>query len=244
MWLGHDPLSRILLVIAVSLAAAAIIQVARYGNELRGILRCLAKADRRVLLLSVLWVAVYVCFLFFWVPANQHYRNFYSAPIVLLLGVILAPAAQLISIRRYRALLVVGALALLNFVFLILPLSHEENMPTLAFAHEMRQFWPPGTVVYYQNYFANVNNWNMRYFNPQTEWRQVPADALPVADPELHAIYASGGTVWFDTSLLDLPQWRTPAFELWLRQHTRPNSLHEIPQKGWHVGFLQIFPAR
>jgi hypothetical protein len=240
--LGHDLLSHILLGVSALLVAAAAVQFVRYKDELRGIVQSFAKADRRLLLLTVLWIAVYVGFLFFWVPANQHYRNFYAAPIILFLGVTLAPAVRLISIRRYRAVLVLGAFALVNFVLLILPLSREQNTPILAFAHAMRQFWPRGTVVYSQAYFANLNNWSMRYFNPQTNWRLLEPDSLP-ADSELQAIYASGGTVWIDTTLLELPQWHTPVFESWLRQHTRPDSLHQSTQ-GWHVGFVQIFPAR
>ncbi len=243
--LGHDLFSRILLSLATMLAGASVFQLARHRDELRSAFASFARADRRLLLLTILWIAVYLGFLFFWVPANQHYRPFYAAPIILLAAVIVAPAARIVTVRRrYSAALLVGAFALLNLALLILPLSREENTPTLAFAHQMTQFWPRGTVVFYQNYIANVNNWNMRYFNPQTDWRKVEPGTLPVSDSELRTIYNSGGTAWFDTSLLELPQWRTPPFEAWLQQHTRPGSLHEIPSKGWDIRFLQIFPPR
>ena len=242
--LGHDLFSRALLALALLLAALGIVQSLRYPHELRGFARSLAHADRKLLIFALIWIAMYVGFLFFWVPANQHYRPFYAAPIFLLAGVMLAPCERLVSKRRYRAVLLVAAFALVNFALLILPLSREENVPTQAFAHQIRPLWPPGTVIYYENYITNLNNWTMRYFNPQTQWRQVGPGAIPVSDPELQTIYRAGGTVWFDTSLADLPEWKTPAFESWLRAHTRPGSIHPIPRAGWHVYFVQIFPGQ
>lgn len=242
--LGSDLLSRVLLTLSLLLAVAGILQVARHPDELQQAIRAMRHFDRRVAFLLGLWIVMYVGFLFFWVPENQHYRPFYAAPIFLLAGALWSSYERLKDTsRRYRAALLVGSYALLNLSLLILPISREQNIPTLAFSSQIRPAWPPGTVIYYKDYITTLSNWTMRYFNPQTRWRQVAPATIPVSDPELESVYRAGGTVWFDTTLADLPQWNEPAFSSWLSQHTRPGSLHRLPKTGWNVYFLQIFPA-
>jgi len=237
-------LPRIFLALAILLAVAGMVQIIRYREDLSRTVGIFRDADRKLLLLAGLWVAVFLVFLFFWVPSNQHYRPFYAAPIFLLVAILWSPYERGKNMRRhYRATLLVAAYAFLNFSLLILPLSRERNTPTLVFAAQMRPLWPRGTVIYYGDYIHTISDWTMRYFNPQTTWREVSPGAIPVSDAELDRIYKSGGTVWLDTTLSDSQQWQAPGFDAWLRRHTHSDSVHSIPAHGWNVHFVQIFPA-
>ena len=236
-------LSKIGLGLAILLGVVSLLQIVRYRGDLATLVNAFRDADRVLLLLPALWIVTFVGFLFFWVPSNQHYRPFYSVPIFLLIAIYWSPYEHGRGTpRHYRAILLVAAYALLNFSLLILPLSRPKNTPTLVFAGQMRPLWPPGTVVYYADYIHTISDWTMRYFNAQTVWREANPGTIPVSDAELEIIYRSGGTVWFDTTLSDVEEWREPQFALWLRAHTHPDSLHAIPAHGWNVHFLQIFP--
>jgi hypothetical protein len=80
--------------------------------------------QKTVLLLSLLWVLVYVVFLFFWLPQNTFYRLFYLPALILLLGLLLASIQDKTSKPRTLAAFVI-AVALANFVFMIYPFSRE-----------------------------------------------------------------------------------------------------------------------
>ncbi|HVG34735.1 MAG TPA: hypothetical protein VM911_16825, partial [Pyrinomonadaceae bacterium] len=102
-----------------------------------------------VALLSALWILVYLVFLFIWMPQHTFYRLFYLPAIIILAGLVLsfyeaARAASTTAPRRrqYRLALLVAALTLANFLFLIYPYAHAEKFPPLAFALEMNREWP------------------------------------------------------------------------------------------------------
>ena len=64
-------------------------------------------------------------------------------------------------------------------------------------ATRMRPLWPSGTVVYYGEY--TVDDWFIRYFNPQTVWKPIEAQPSSFADSAAQDTEA-GKQVWVDTT--------------------------------------------
>jgi len=189
--------------------------------------------QQTVLLLSLLWAIVYVVFLFFWLPQNTFYRLFYLPALMLLLGLGLS------SLRRpgrFVAVLV-SAVVLANFLFLIYPFSHAEKYPPLAFALRLDREWRAGTVVYYGT--KNTDEELIRYFTPGTHWR--PLAAVDSLDQELAGIHISGGTAWFETTAIDQFA-STPEGARWLEIHARKDSWREVNDKAYKIRFVQVVP--
>jgi hypothetical protein len=182
--------------------------------------------QKTVLLLSLLWVFVYLVFLFFWLPQNTFYRLFYLPGLILLLGLLLAAAQNRIAKRRTLAAFVLAA-ALANFLFLIYPSSRVENYPPLAFALEMSRDWPAGTVIYYGA--PNADQALVRYFNPSTEWKLLRSETL-----------TPPGGAWLETTAIDQIS-ATAAGAEWLNQHARKESLRELNDRAYKIRFIQIY---
>jgi hypothetical protein len=99
-------------------------------KNLRAIKMRLETRQKTVLLLSLIWVAVYVAFLFFWLPQNTFYRLFYLPGLIIVFGL------ALVSIRNPRAeslalAAFVSVVVLANFLFLIYPSSWPAPHTTL-----------------------------------------------------------------------------------------------------------------
>jgi hypothetical protein len=110
-----------IVVLALCLIAALLIFVFKLVKNVKRVKLHLETRQKTVLLLSLLWTAVYVVFLFFWLPQNTFYRLFYLPALILLLGLALAPVKD--ESRTLAAFVV--AVALANFIFLIYPSSHQ-----------------------------------------------------------------------------------------------------------------------
>jgi hypothetical protein len=80
--------------------------------------------QKTVLLLALVWAFVYQVFLFFWLPQNTFYRLFYLPALILLFGLLLSATPHRIS--RILAVVVV-AVALANFLFMIYPFSRAPH---------------------------------------------------------------------------------------------------------------------
>jgi hypothetical protein len=196
----------------------------------------LESRQKTVLLLSLLWLTVYLVFLFFWLPQNTFYRLFYLPAIILLIGLTLSslkldPARS----RRFTAVFV-AAVALANFLFLIYPFSHVEKYPPLAFAQNMNREWVPGTTIYYNA--ENSDEGLVRYFNPSTRWRLLPK-AIDSLETELTEIYNNGGTAWLETTAIDRFS-STPAGVRWLETHLRKESWRELNDGAYKIRFAQV----
>ncbi|HEY2963048.1 MAG TPA: hypothetical protein VGJ37_11570 [Pyrinomonadaceae bacterium] len=193
-----------------------------------------ARFERRqkiVLWLAFLWLAVYLVFLFFWLPQNTFYRLFYLPSLVLLLGGALSLFSQTDSRRSFATACFVIAVGLANFLFLIYPFSHDEKYPPLAFALQMNREWPPGTVVYYA--VRNSDEALVRYFTPETVWKEVPSQ-FPAELPR-------GTTAWLETTAISQLS-QTPAGAQWLQAHARPESLRELNNGAYLIRFIQVMP--
>ena len=129
-------------VLIVCLVAAVLFLIAQTLLSLRRRTLRLEPRIKTILLLSLLWASVYVVFLFFWLPQNTFYRLFYLPALILLVGVVLSPFEKRALVRRFRLAVLVAAVALANFLFLIYPYSHVQKYPPLAFALEMNREWP------------------------------------------------------------------------------------------------------
>jgi hypothetical protein len=82
----------------------------------------LATRQKTVLLLALCWAAVYIVFLYFWLPQNTFYRLFYLPALILLFGIGLTSFERRTARPRLLALFV-AALVLANFLFLMYPFS-------------------------------------------------------------------------------------------------------------------------
>jgi hypothetical protein len=197
----------------------------------------LAPRQKTVLLLSLLWTAVYVAFLLFWLPQNTFYRLFYLPAIILLLGLALSSSRRKLSRPVGFAAVFVAAVALANFLFLIYPFSHVEKNPPLVLALEMNQKWPPGTVIYYR--FNNSDKALVQYFNPATTWRQLDGKLVDNLDADLAEVYHNGGAAWFETTLIDGFD-STPEGARWLETHARKETLKELNDGAYRIRFVQV----
>jgi hypothetical protein len=223
--------SLLVLLIFGTLRNAGNVLSTRWIKELR-----LESRQKTVLLLSLVWLTVYLVFLFFWLPQNTFYRLFYLPAIILLTGLGLSSFKyDTARSRRFTAIFVV-AVALANFLFLIYPFSRVEKYPPLAFALQMNREWPSSTVIYYGA--KNSDEGLVRYFNPSTRWKLLPKSVASL-DTELMEIYSSGGTAWLETTAIDRFA-STPEGTRWLETHAQKESWKELNDGAYKIRFVQM----
>jgi peptidoglycan/LPS O-acetylase OafA/YrhL len=188
--------------------------------------------------LALLWIAIYVAFLFFWLPHNTFYRLFYLPAIILLLGEILAAWSVSDSGKRsYRLALFVVLMALANFLFFIFPYSHAEKYPPLSAALEMNKVWQPGTIVFYGS--ENSDNNLFQYFNRASDWKPLPE--IAELEAQLSKTNDGGKEAWLESTAIDQLK-TTRAGEEWFARHAQPNTLHERRDRGYNIRFIKIVP--
>jgi hypothetical protein len=223
----------VLLVFAVLKNLGRILSL-RWIRELR-----LESQQSAVLLLSLLWSSVYLVFLYFWLPQNTFYRLFYLPALILLVGLGLSSFGKSPGSSRRFTAVVVLAIALANFLFLIYPFSRVQKYPPLSFALEMNHEWPPETVIYYGA--ENSDEGLVRYFNPGTRWKPLRPDSFQTLESALVETYSKGHTVWFETTAIDQFN-STPERARWLETHARKESLKEINDGAFRIRFVQVVP--
>jgi hypothetical protein len=164
----------------------------RYWDELRS---WRLRFDRTLpLLVSVVWLATYAVFLFFWLPSNTFYKLFCLPAIIVIIAHVLKGYE---GPRRNRVALFVATMAVANLAFYIFPYSRPDYNQAMRFAHRMARLWPHRTVVYYSDFI--VDDWYIRYFNPRTTWKQVdPAGGATRFADEANQDLNSGNEVWID----------------------------------------------
>jgi hypothetical protein len=174
---------------------------------------------RTLFAFSISWIATYAVFLFFWLPHNTFYKLFALPGIVLLMASCWKPGPNPI------ALPFVALIALSNLTFAIIPYSRASANEAVAFAFSLEQHFASGSTVYYSD--LNTDNWLVRYFNPQTKWRQVasPADA---------------GAGWLDTTAIDRFSRSDPA---WFEKRTRGSEWRELVNAKHRIRFVRLLPV-
>jgi hypothetical protein len=210
-------------------------------REIKLLFTTALKCDQRfrpLMLLAAVWIATYLAFLFFWLPHNTYYRLFYLPAILLLWGIVFAQHdAANRGKRRYSAALLTAAVAIFNLTFYIFPYSRVEANQPLTSALAMKPLWTEGAVIYYDVF--NTDDWTLKYFNPQTEWRKVKSEELSGLEDDLRNIYGSGGTAWVETTAIDLLMSMQRG---WLYNHTRGQSQYEWVSHRSRIRLFQIFP--
>jgi len=181
--------------------------------------------QKTVLLLALLWAALYLVFLLFWLPQNTFYRLFYLPALIIMLGLVLSAFPQVSYRHPWATALFVVAVGLANFLFLIYPFSHVDKNPPLEFALQINHEWPPGTVIYYGA--QNSDEALVRYFSPGTQWKPLPTELPPLAG------------AWIETTAIDQLS-ATPEGTRWLQAHTRPGSLRELNNGAYRIRFVAI----
>lgn len=187
----------------------------------------LSPRQKTVLLLALVWVAVYLVFLFFWLPQNTFYRLFYLPGLIVLLGLMLSAFPPTDHRRTFATALVTIAVGLANFLFLIYPFSHVEKYPPLEFALQMNCEWSPGTVIYYGA--RSSDEGLVRYFNRNTVWKLLPSQ------------YPAERNAWLETTAIDRLS-ATPEGTRWLQTHTRTGSLRALNNGAYRIRFVQVSP--
>jgi hypothetical protein len=173
----------------------------------------------------VSWIAVYVVFLFFWLPQNTFYRLFYLPPVILLL--------------RGRPRVLYAALCLLgawNYLFYIHPDSLVQANPLVVAGQTMRAVWKPGTWVYLGSF--NADNWTVFCFDPQVNFKNLDRRTLAA---EIEEFARAGRETWIDQSGIDLLS-SDPAGRQWLAEHTRPGFRRTFPDPKHRISFDRLFP--
>lgn len=229
-----------LAVVTALATLACVFRLLRHWKELKEALAATAASVSRfklLTILSALWIAPYVVFLFFFIPQNVFYRLFYLPAMILLIGSALATIESSPNhIRRYRAALFALALCLANFTFSQYPYTQVRANPPLDLALSLNKVWPTGTVVYFVS--PNTDGSLVRYFNPRTVWVQVaPAeftrqvDQLPPTTPG----------AWLETSLVDQLE-ATADGRAWLASHAVRRADCELVNSKFRIRFYQLKP--
>jgi hypothetical protein len=227
-------------VILFVLVAVLIVQVARNFGELKSFFSAAKRKDDRfqdLRKLCLVWIASFLVFQYFFVPQHTYYRLFYLPAILLWLGTYLVQYEALPQTkRRYRAALLVGAIALSNLIFYIAPLAQARNYPPVALALKLNQSWPPGTIVYFAS--RNSDNSLVRYFNPSAVLVEVTPQTL---EREVRNLPPGTQSVWMETSLVDVYE-ATPEGRRWLEAHTARHPEYEFVNDKYRLQFYRLKP--
>lgn len=228
--------------LAIAVCAFSYFVVKNFKKPQRKSLRALMSnaRTRPLLYMSMIWIAVYIAFLFFWLPQHTFYRLFYLPPAILLLGLFAAARYDFAVYRpTYRLALFTVVVGLANFLFSIYPYSYAEKVPQTRFALELANQWAAGTVIFYD--LENSDKSLVRYFTPSTNWMQLKSSNLKLLDDQLTEIYAQGSTAWLETTTIDRLA-STPEGAQWLAAHAKRDSHRELKDKGLRIEFLQVVP--
>lgn len=158
------------------------------------------------------WVAVYVAFLFFWMPQNTFYRLFYLAPLVMIL---LPHSTRVVG-------LLTTVMLLWNFAFLIYPESRVEFNAPLRFALEQHDHWPAGTPIVFERFHPDL--WTISYFNSQASW--IGLERPNVGELDRGLAYARGQNqpLWLEQTAYEAVEGSAEGRN-WLAEHERAGEL-------------------
>lgn len=192
---------------------------------------------KSVTILSALWIAPYVVFLFFFIPQNVFYRLFYLPAILLVAGALLtAIESEPNHTRRYRAALFAVAVFFANLTFSQYPYTQLRANPPLGLALSLKKVWPIGTVVYFAS--PNTDGLLVRYFNPGTVWIQVGSAEIT---RQLDQLPRAPRGAWLETTLVDQLE-ATAEGRAWLAIHATRRSDCELVNSKFQIRFYQLKP--
>jgi hypothetical protein len=229
-----------LLLILLTLVVVLLLKVARNFAELKSLLASALRRDEQfhaLRILCIVWIATFFIFQYFFIPQHTYYRLFYLPAILVLIGTYLVQyEAMPRRARRYRAALLVAAIAVSNLIFYILPLAQARNYPPLAVALKLNEAWPPGTIVFFAS--RNSDNSLVRYFNPAAVWVEVNRETIAA---EARKLQPGAQSVWLETSLVDLYA-ATSEGKRWLETHTVREPHYEFVNDKYRLQFYRLKP--
>ena len=180
----------------------------------------------------LVWTAVYVVFLFVWMPQNTFYRLFYLPPLILL-------AADLSWPARGREILgaVFVVLFSANFALLIYPDSRVDHNPTLACALRFEPQWPAGTPIVFERFHPDL--WTISYFNPQAAW--IGWDSGDPSELDRYLAYARshGMPLWLEATAQEKLA-ETENGRSWLLRHPQSGPALGCGGRGRNFRFFPI----
>jgi hypothetical protein len=186
------PFMLVTFVVLAAMLVMLLTRTLRYRSDLR-FLR-LQMEPIPPLVVSIVWLATYAVFLFFWLPSNTFYKLFCLPAIVVIIALAFMGYQ---GPRRYRLALFVATMALANLGFYIFPYSRPDYSQEMRFAHRMNLIWSDRTVVYYSDFI--VDDWYIRYFNPQTTWKRInPQSSAKGFAQDAKLDLDAGREVWVD----------------------------------------------
>jgi len=189
--------------------------------------------EREVFRFAAVWLAVYALFLFFWMPENSFYKLFAWPAFILLLASCWKPDPDRTPSGKpdFGSLLIAATIfcALFNLSFAIVPYSRASSNPALSFALRMGQTLKPGTVVYYDNFI--VEDSFVRYFNPQTRWKQLGTTIS--IDRDLESVES----VWLDPTAIRALSSRDPD---WYQRRAAGGRIEEFVSSKGPLQFVQL----
>lgn len=160
------------------------------------------------------WLAVYVAFLFFWMPQNTFYRLYYLPPMI---------AAGMLSLGPrfpFRAAAQLAAILFLwNLGLDIYPQSRIESNAPLRFALLQRSAWPPGTPIVFHHFHTDL--WTISYFDSQAAWMGLDGPDLAELGRDLDYAHRVEKPLWVEADAYNMIA-STPEGRAWLAQHERP----------------------
>ncbi|HEX8845224.1 MAG TPA: hypothetical protein VF791_11300 [Pyrinomonadaceae bacterium] len=233
-----SPLMIGLVIVLSILVALLFYKLIRHFGELKRTFRSAvrdASEYRPLRLICLVWIGCYLIFLYFFIPQNTFYRLFYLPGIIVLLGTFLAPYETIPGrVRRFRTLLLAGAVFVANLAFTAYPYSLVRANPPLALALELNKAWPPGTIIYFAEW--NSDNFLVKYFNPATRWKQADLDTL---QREAQETAKAGASVWIETTFIER-YLATPEGGRWLEAHTVRRPEYELVNDKYKLRFYQL----
>ena len=190
-----------------------------------------------IALLCAVWAAVYLIFLFFWIPQNTFYRMFYLPSLIVLIGILLNKYGLLDRIG-WRTSAFVTIIGISNFLFYIYPYTQVRKETPLSLAMEMNKIWSPKTVVYFSK--MDSDNQLIQYFNPAANWIKLE-NSLKLEDFEsrIRKVYADGGEVWMETSAINQLMQQAD-ISPWLIQHISDQSQYKLKDPAYNMTVVKI----
>ena len=231
------PLSAAVLLLFSAAVAVLAYRTIRFRADIRSFLRP-ARGDRPLRVvgaLAAVWLASYAGFLFFCGPNKTFYKLFCFPAIIVLLSCFFARRQQaMTSPRRYRAALLVCAIALANFALSIFPYSHSEASPPLQFALGLNDAWTDRTVVYYPSFSSD--DAFARYFNPKTTWRWLNMDNLAAFPAEVARESRLGREVWLNTTAINALTEKKALPQAWIQDR------RELVNQNHRIRYFRVGP--
>lgn len=203
-----DAISIAALAALVLTTAAFAIYCWRLRNSLQGKLPRLSRP-------LIAWVAIYLAFLFFWMPQNTFYRLFYLPPLIALV----IQVVDAVPARRMALALFTGMICLWNFAFVSYPQSRPEFNVPLTFARSQRHAWPPGTPIVFHRFHPDL--WTISYFSNQASWIPWEQFDLAALDQYLRHAREQHQPLWLEATAYDFLT-SNERGRAWLQAHELP----------------------